>query len=221
MSYEAEQACFIKYKNKIEDLAGIITIISCVISTISFIFKCFDIQSFKFPGRLATTALFLSVLFSFTLLIGTITDYKQIDINSNNPFYSNLCIIQAIFFQFIAIALSFHWTLIGFVTYLVVVKRYSVRSFINLEKKLNICCWIITFLLTFCPIIVSGLKVYGPSSGLSACYLQVRPPCLFFSHCVLIELSYKQTLFLIIYVYTIIVFRKMMISFIGFLYKWH
>lgn len=173
MPYEAEQACFVKYKHNIEDFASVITIISCVVSSISFILKCFDINSFKFPGRLATTATFLSVLFSFTLLIGPVTTYRQIDRESDD-FYSGLCVAQAVVFQFVSIALTFHWTFIGYVTYLVVVARYSVRSFKKIEKKISICCWMITFLLTFVPIAVSGLDVYGPNSGLTTCYLQVN-----------------------------------------------
>jgi hypothetical protein len=183
MRYQAEQACFITYQQKLEDMASIVTIISCVVSSISFILKCFDAQSFKFPGRLATTATLLSVLFSFTMLIGTVTSYKIIDSSTDTePYYANLCLGQAIVFQFISVALTFHWSFIGYVTYLVVVARYSVRSFKKLEMYLSLGCWAIAFILTFLPIAVSGLEVYGPSSGLTVCYLQacVHNKCFFF-----------------------------------------
>jgi hypothetical protein len=172
MSYEAQQVCFYEYEQDLKNLANGVTITSCVVSSVSFLLKCFDSQSFVFPGRLATAATFLSVLFSFTLLVTTATDFKQLDPTSDKM-YQDLCTAQGVIFQFLAVAITIHWTFIGLVTYLVVVVRYPLRNFVKLERWFNVFCWLASSLLTFVPIALHGIDVYGPNSAITSCYFQV------------------------------------------------
>lgn len=176
MSYEAELVCFYEYDQQLKNLANGVTITSCIVSSISFILKCFDSQSFVFPGRLATAATFLSVLFSFTLLISTATDFKNLDPTTDDKkqIYKDLCITQGILFQFLAVAITIHWTFIGLVTFLVVVVRYPLRNFVRLEYWFNMSCWIISFSLTVIPITIRGINTYGPNSAITSCYFQVQ-----------------------------------------------
>jgi len=47
------------------------------------------------------------------------------------------------------------------------------RLLLNTERWFHLFCWPFCVLVTVAPIILKGGSVYGPASGISACYLEV------------------------------------------------
>jgi hypothetical protein len=109
------------------------------------------------------------VLFSFNLLISPFLDYKQLE--GNSP---GVCKAQGVVFQFLAASILVYFVFIGFVTDLVVVRRFSTRKVLSIEVRFHAICWPFCLAITFLPIAIHGLDVYGPNSGISAFYLQTQ-----------------------------------------------
>jgi hypothetical protein len=106
-----------------------------------------------------------------TIVVSTILQYQQMD--SGTDEYRSLCLAQGISFQFFAVCFNVYWVFIGFVTYLVVVRRRSIRSLAGLERQFHLLSWPFCLLVTLVPVCLGGIDIYGPESGIAVCYFQV------------------------------------------------
>lgn len=171
-SYDAGLVCNYYHEADLKGLTNAITIASCGVSTLSLLGRCYFRQwNAGFPSNLSTQLTLVAALLSLTILVSTILDYEQM--SDRNPPFTGVCLAQGIFFQFFAITIVIYWQFIGFVTWLVIVRRKTLRAIARYDYVFHLACWPVATFFTLGPMAFKGRNVYGPASGIAVCYLEV------------------------------------------------
>ena len=169
MAYDPGLICVYENTDDLQHITDALTITSCTVSALSLAARSVNCEVSQFPANLAAQTTAVALLLSLAMLLSTILDYEQMDITYG--WHHSVCLTQAMVFQFFAIALLWYWSFVGFVTYLVVVRRRSIRSIAFLERRFYLVCWPTCLMCTVFPLVFGGKAVYGPASGISVCYL--------------------------------------------------
>jgi len=101
-AYDPGLVCVYEHSDEFQALCNRLTIISCVVSSVSLLARACDQGTpGGFHANFATQCVFISVLLSFDLLISTVYNFKQM--TSQSLFFTHICLFQGIIFQFFAV----------------------------------------------------------------------------------------------------------------------